>query len=67
MTWLILTLALLAWPDWQVWRWELARTGNVSAISGLTRCKIRLIGEIVRSQYHSCTELPQKKRADIIS
>ena len=31
-----------------------------SAISGLTRCKRRLIGEIVRSQYHSCTELPQK-------
>jgi hypothetical protein len=25
MTWLILTLALLAWPVWQAWRWELVR------------------------------------------
>jgi hypothetical protein len=25
MTWLILTLALLAWPGWQAWRWELVR------------------------------------------
>jgi len=32
----------------------------LSAISGLTRCKRRLIGEIVRSQYHSCTELRRK-------
>jgi hypothetical protein len=25
MAWLVLTLALLAWPAWQVWRWELVR------------------------------------------
>jgi len=25
MIWLILVLALLAWPVWQVWRWELVR------------------------------------------
>jgi hypothetical protein len=25
MIWLLLTMAVLAWPSWEVWRWGLAR------------------------------------------
>src|SRR5215469_8083852 len=44
-------------------RWRSQGRLPITITSGFTRCKKRVISETARTQYSSCTELPQKYAA----